>query len=479
MLLNIKNNKFLYSSLLVSAIYFIFMIKFYLLNYYVPDYLLYVSFGLNNLPSKDSFSSLFIKIVQYGTIKEYAIFLHIFSLFSLTLTIFSFLYFFYKVYQPNFKTFCVAILGVVSCGVWYYIYGKLVYDFPFSAISYAFCLIFLSKWITTKSVEYFCLIFLCLGFLLSWKLYNVFLVVGFIGIIAVSEITKSLFWGAIKNKKYLLTIITLFILGYILGNYHLIDRTLATIKGLRGYPAHYSFYEFFFVNNRPVWDHVNLLGFHYSIFLVPIVLFIMFIMPILLKQKLHLITSLFITIALYVFITNYSPGYTWHGFPLALYVLTLFLVLLGSLKNFNAKIHNIYLIIFVIIFAIQAVSTFGFYIPQQVKWHNNTLRIEKILENNSVLIHQEIKKIIIKYNLKDDYKITTTLKRYNFKSGFSIYSPIFYDEVWNTSDLKNSYYSFKPEHNVITVSTLLEGQKILSDAIIEYKDDNIIITYRK
>ena len=73
-------------------------------------------------------------------------------------------------------------LGVLySCCAFYYFYGKIFYDFPFSYYTYTLCLIVIStiKWddieqVNNKKKWYL----LCglVGFCLSWKPYNIFMI---------------------------------------------------------------------------------------------------------------------------------------------------------------------------------------------------------------------------------------------------------------------------------------------------------------
>ena len=87
---NIKNYKQEIILCILGLIYFIFLLRYYLINYYVPDFRLYFSMAFDGAKAKDGFSSLFIWIAGLSATLPKQITLFTLILMSLSMIQFSF-----------------------------------------------------------------------------------------------------------------------------------------------------------------------------------------------------------------------------------------------------------------------------------------------------------------------------------------------------------------------------------------------------
>ena len=87
---NIKSYKqeiILYS---LGLVYFVFLLRYYLINYYVPDFRLYFSMAFDGAKARDGFSSLFIWIAGLSATIPKQLTIFILILMSLSMIQFSF-----------------------------------------------------------------------------------------------------------------------------------------------------------------------------------------------------------------------------------------------------------------------------------------------------------------------------------------------------------------------------------------------------
>ena len=121
----------------ISLAYFIAISQFYTINYYVPDFYGYMAMITKTgkpLPV-DAFSSLFVTISPLAYVFPFI--LTIMSLVFLTLSLFLFNYVFYKFKKIDLFDNIVFLVASFSSGCWYYFYGKIYYDFPYTALSFS------------------------------------------------------------------------------------------------------------------------------------------------------------------------------------------------------------------------------------------------------------------------------------------------------------------------------------------------------
>ena len=117
-----------------SLAYFCFLKGYYIRGYEVPDYFLYHSFSVENLPARDGFSSLFI-LISSQLIQNYSL-IHYLMLLMMTLSLAIFNFGFFRISRALFLR-CIFIAFNFSFGCWWYFYGKIYYEFPFIAFTYS------------------------------------------------------------------------------------------------------------------------------------------------------------------------------------------------------------------------------------------------------------------------------------------------------------------------------------------------------
>lgn len=394
----LKNNKGQLINLIVSIIYFLFLYKYYNIEYYVPDYRLYAHFSLNNLVSKDGFSSLFLFLSGLTTIMP--TFMNKLSLLLVSISMFNILNFYTK--MTNKKINIIYILLIVSIGIWYYTYGKIFYEFPFTTFTYSIGLIYLYQSLTNKGNKNWYIFILLMGLTLSWKPYNIFIITGLFLIILSYKRTRILFMSKIRVIHYSMLF---FLIGYIIGNYNILFYPKATIEGILAYPAQYNFIGFMITKNRIIWDHVNDMPFNISIYNIMSLVIITFIIPLLIKKYEYILSSIIIFACLYLYIEKFSPGYAWHGMPIGIYLVTLITFIMFDYKD---RIKNLLIISLII----QTIVIIGYYIPKQDEYYKetiNAINMYKMEENN---IYNNIENIIDKTIKDEPFIIEQSIKRY-------------------------------------------------------------------
>lgn len=396
----IKDKKGFIINLLVSIVYFLFLYTYYDVEYYVPDYRLYAYFSINNFMSKDGFSSLFLFLSGLTTIMP--TFMNKLCLILISISIFNVLTFYTK--MTNNKINIIYIVAILSVGIWYYVYGKIFYEFPFTMFTYSIGLIYLYKSIKEKENKNWYIFILLMGLTLSWKPYNIFIITGLFLLILSYKRTRILFISKVHVIHYSLIF---FIIGYIIGNYNLMFYSKLTIEGILAYPAQYNFIEFLLTKNRIIWDHVNDMPFNISIYNLVSLFMITLVIPLLIKKYAYALSSIVIFICLYIYIEKFSPGYAWHGIPIGIYIVTLITFIMFSNKE-NKLINKI----FKIAITIQVIVLIGYYITKQNEFHKETINAINIYKTEENNIYNSIEKIIEKNIKEESFVIEQPIKRY-------------------------------------------------------------------
>lgn len=393
--------------------YFFLLFQFYRIEYYAPDLRLYVSMAQQNNKAADGFSSLFIWFASLCSIMpEFMTYL---CLAMLCFSIFGFLIFYYVVLWENIRKFILVTVICLSCGVWYYFYGKLFYDIPFSVFNYTLCLlVFMKRYVNRdegkKAQPWWYLLAYLLGLLLSWKPYNVFLACG-VGLLALAydEFRKEVLISLNSAQKIGISVFLL-LAGYLTGNFNLLRFPKETIEGIQAYPAAYDFSDFLFGKHRILWDHVNDLSFTTTVFSVGFLLLAGIVWPIFIKKLRYLAISLFMFGALALFISNFSRGYAWHGFCYGFFMITYCLILVRETKQ-EALRGCIFRVLLFGTILVQCIVNFGFYIPIQARWEKRTEEAIQVLEDNETEIFQYVTQLADGFG-ESTYVIDNAVKRY-------------------------------------------------------------------
>jgi membrane protein len=426
-----------YSNILLyilGLIYFVLLLPYYLIDYYVPDFRLYFSMAFDGAKARDGFSSLFIWFAGLATSIPKQ--LTVFCLVLMSLSIIQISFFIKFFFKRRKYLYYVSILTLYSSCCFYYFYGKIFYDFPFTAFTYSLCLLILKKLITKNQnmekidKEWFLFCSL-LGFLLSWKPYNIFPLVGLILLMFTKKESKNILTKILKSLKKMGISILFFIFGYVVGNYNLLFYPKATIDGIKAYSARCGFKLFLMGKTRILWDHVNDMPFNVSVMTVVTVIIFLYILPILFKKFEFLLISIFMTICFYLFISYFSPGYAWHGFTIGLFIITYIIFFLSELKEETEKKQTVKKILIGVAILIQAIVCFVYYIPLQNKWYLITEEAIKILENKESEIYSDVLYLINNKIGTDDYMIDVALKRYKPVALFPL--------KWRKINIKNTY----------------------------------------
>jgi len=399
----------------ISLAYFIAISQFYTINYYVPDFYGYMAMITKTgkpLPV-DAFSSLFVTISPLAYVFPFI--LTIMSLVFLTLSLFLFNYVFYKFKKIDLFDNIVFLVASFSSGCWYYFYGKIYYDFPYTALSFSLALLALYYLLNSKEKKAYDLVWLSfpliLGFCLSWKAYNIFPVVGLFLLIIINKHYSKKFLFKNWAVNYL-KIGALFFAGYLIGNFSFLYAPLQSIQGVRGYGASHNFLDHLFLNTRTVWDHVNVSSFDMAVFGILPLFLILFILPLFVKNKLFLAISIFMSTCYGIFISYFSPGYVWHGFAFGLFVLTFLLFILIESGSINGKKRILFRSIVVIIILLQFLNNFLNYMPKQIAWFNTTQEAISLFENNAAKINLDLLNLTKK--IKGSFHIDVAIKNEAF-----------------------------------------------------------------
>lgn len=419
---------------ILGLVYFFVLLKYYLIDYYVPDFRAYFQMALNGDMARDGFSSLFLWFASFAAAMPRV--LTVFSLVLMTLAIINMSFFIKSLFikMDFYYYICIAVL--YSCGSFYYFYGKLFYDFPFTAFTYSVCLLSLRKiFLNLEKGECADKIwfFLCagMGFMLSWKPYNVFLVAGLGLFMLGRKATRNYIWNDIlKSVKKTLISFMLFMIGYTMGNYGLFIDAQATIEGIKAYPASFDFIQFLLSKARMQWDHVNDLPFNVSVMPIVAVVFFVIVLPILFKKFYYLFITLFISVCLYVYIEYFSPGYAWHGFGIGLLIVTFISFLFSDVqmeREQRFRWCNCFTAVFL---GIQIVNCFFYYIPLQNRWYSTTEEAIAVMEENESEIYEAVTSMVAKTG-DSYYMIDEAVKRYKPVAVLAT--------DWKEINMKNTY----------------------------------------
>ncbi len=450
------------AAFLIALLYFILMLRFYLVRYYVPDFRLYGEFAINGYKAKDGFSSLFIWISGLSRLMPGVI--HVLCLAMLAGAVFHFLYFYIISFYDGIRNYVIIVLMTISCGCWYYFYGKVFYDFPFSVYTYSAGLCVFARAMIKRRKEkpwqkdwYLCC--LLMGLTLSWKPYNIFMLAGFGLLVLTKDETRKLFFEAIQESKKLWKSAGMLLIGYLMGNYNLLISPKETMDGIKAYQAGCSFSAFLFQKNRVIWDHVGDLPFHISVYGILTIFIILFFFPIMAKRCRYILTALILCGCFYLYIVYFSPGYTWHGFPFGVFLITYMIFIMSEATKIS---KGTYMVLAAAVF-VQAVLNFGVNIPTQLCWYKNTDEAVQVLEQKQNEIYQDVKAIIGQLG-EHTFMIDQAVKRYRIMpfgtlsfqkmnleqtyiaaNNIAFVNPLEYSDYWSWMEIyKDPKYSQDP-----------------------------------
>lgn len=345
--MNLKNlsNEILSVFLLqnmLALIYFFLMIRFYLVDNVVFDYILYKYYStLYYSSGKDAYSPFFFLISKFILNSIDSIYVaHVFSLIMLTSSMLLINVAGCRILQrENLFVRVFVSISTYVFGSWYYIYGKLYYDFPFVAFLFSISF-FLSIYLMRedkriiKSSQVIYLVFVLLGFTLSWKGYGIFPVIGLIAFYFVLK--KELFYDKM--------VYVCFLLGFLFGWYSLAFNFIETVKEIRGYKAScglQGMIKYLFSSSMKCsWDHVYLGSFSAGVFCFPS-LFFLTIASFFIRFKFYIVFVI-IFVMFCSFIVFGSPGYLWHGFPFSLFLILSIFFLLNIVTRKRKKFYFYY-----------------------------------------------------------------------------------------------------------------------------------------
>lgn len=406
---DVRRDRFCTLAFSLSLLYVICLFPVYINDFYVPDMRLYSSFAAQGRAAKDGFSSLFVAIA--GLINLWPSGLLICCLLSLAICMFLLAYFYRKLFSKgNWQIDLSVVAMIYSCSIWYYLYGKLFYDFPLTAMNLSIILYsMIGIWNedTKKTAKWFFLCFF-LGLLLSWKPYNIFIFTGLALLMFSVKRGRSIYTQNMGNRKGFLFSSIFLLFGYVIGNFNLLLRPEETIQGLQAYKASYDFSRFLFFKGRIIWDHINALPFQFSSILVSTAVVILFILPIILKKVEYFVIGILMSFCFYFFIRNFSPGYPWHGFPFAVFIILQFIFMSGKAQtNIRKKLFVGLSGLFILL---QGITCFTFYIPKQVKWLKITENSIKVCQEQEEEIYKKVNGIIENYG--ESYCIDLAVKRF-------------------------------------------------------------------
>lgn len=432
----------------LGIIYFIFMFRFYMIDYNVPDFRLYESFYEENYLAKDGFSTLFIHIAQFAVTYPHK--LTVFCLVLMTLALVNMLLGVSMIYKESLLKWILGVAFTIVCGCWYYFYGKIFYDFPFSAYTYSvgFVLVVdLTELLQRDNLNRerkinfkWLLIMVVLGFMMTWKPYNIFLLVGLWLLAITNEACAKFFWRLFRKPMWILLSALSFVAGYVAGNYGLLINPKETLKGIRAYAASSDFLAFMFKGIRLIWDHVNSVSFNEGIIAVASLALVMFVVPIILKKWTYLCISLAMFLGYALYIYECSPGYLWHGLTFGLFVVTYGICLLNEIDiaALSMAAKKLSYGTFIVAILCQAINCFAYYVPMQIVWHNKTQEAVNVLEDNANDIASKIEEYS-RQLMSAGYTVTydNAVKRYrpcNYAGTIRFVDPLEYSIIQSKSD---------------------------------------------
>lgn len=398
----------------LCLIYFLCLLPIYLFPYYVPDFFLYHRFGQWYLAAQDGFSSLFIQIAALPLFL--AVPLHVLCLLCMTFSLGTFMYFGKKMVSGVLNQVLITA-AIFSCGIWYYFYGKLFYDIPFSLLSMSLTLLLLLHYHEKKL--YATLFWILLGFTLSWKPYNLFAVAGLVLLLMISNQWRHLVFLSWQNNsraqffstgtwtlmgQYLLLCIG----GYCLGNYQIFIHPFRTIRGILAYPSSFNFFKHLF-QGQLIWDHVNSMGINLGTYAIPAVAIILFIIPLFLKHKLFSICGVVFAFLYYAFITFKSPGFIWHSFMPAVFLLLFLIFILQESQTLSAKRQRFVHILAIVAISWQCFNNFFMYLPKEISWFSQTQKAIQLCRTENTAIADSLEQVL--NNLNGSYVFYIALER--------------------------------------------------------------------
>lgn len=415
--------------------YFDLVSPFYLERLYeVPDYFKFYVFAKDGLPAQDGFSSLFIAISSQLIINYKLI--HYLSLFLMMAAITISLIAFVKV-SKNLLQQIIYIAFLFSMGCWYYLYGKVFYEFPFIAFTFSI-LIYLAKDYLAPPQEaskgranfdlrnfYPRLFFVLCGFCISWKPHAIFPVFGLMVIASINNRSNIP-----KHFRNLLFITALIALGFFIGNYAIFTDFIGTVRGIRGYNSGTDVLKFLWSDKNSTWDHTNVLSFHSAVYSLWGSFFILFVSPFLVRSKKILLISNIVFPVLFLFVAyKFLPGYPHNAFPFSLYLAVIVFYVVLNVRPGKATIVLYGGLLLII--GLQGYSIFTSYIPQQESWAKSTKLATQVIEKNSTKIASQVSKIIHEHG--PSYRIDLKVKRnspLNFYNALEMGAPSEWREIF-------------------------------------------------
>ena len=477
---NSRSLIYFFTLLFFSFIYFILFKNFYILDYEVPDFFAYSSWWSerNFNHSKDNFSTLFVFISQFSQFYYYEFKIASLLLISFSIFIFNLTSFFLN----NLLSKILFIISNFSIGSFYYIYGKLYYEFPF--ISFFFSIIFLLSIYflfllkndkIEKKVHFFILFLLAflIGFLISWKSHSIFPLYG-LGLLVLLSRTNLILNIFLYNFKNFLIFSFFIILGWSIGNFSIFYSIGDTYYGLKNvYQIKNIFFEFkklywhfFETVSMYNYDHVTTTSFTYGIYNFISLLILLFILPFFTKHKLKF---MFVNISIFffysVFIMFFSTGYIWHGFSISLYIIVLiYYYLLEIDKNKNQK----YIFSLIIVCVMTQVYFNYNYIKTSLNQIDITnIAVEKIEENSEKII-LDIEKLITENNLNNkNFCIVSELKRKKILNNYNILEATHKSEL-NKIQMKSKSYMLNSKLQCANSKYIIGFKPKIIDQIIYY-----------
>jgi hypothetical protein len=407
---------------LLLLLYFRLLAPFYLgRDYEVPDYFKFYVFAQDRLTAQDGFSSLFISISSY-LISSYEL-IHWGSLCLMMGSVILISLSFMKVSVSRLQR-SIFIAFVFSMGCWYYLYGKVFYEFPFIAFTFA-VLLYLAKGLLApqKNVSaqpildvwhfYPKLFFILCGFCISWKPHALFPILGLIGIISIQNWS----WISISIKKLLIGG-ALMAFGFFIGNYGIAVDFLGTVQGVRGYKTGTDILKFLWSDQNSTWDHTNVFSFHTAVYSLWGSFFILFVSPFFVMRTKALLILNAVLLSLFLLVAyKFLPGYPHNAFPFSLHLITVIFYVVLNVKPGSARTFFFCGISFFIL--LQAYKVFTQYIPLQTSWKDSTDLAIVTMEKNSPEIAKAVSKLI--QGLGPDYRIDLKVKR---NSPLNFYNPL-------------------------------------------------------
>lgn len=422
---------------IVLCAYSYLVAPFYLGRAYeVPDYFKFYGFAKDGLPSQDGFSTLFIAISSQ--LIEHYEFIHWGSLALVMGALLIIQMAFFSV-SKNWVLRICFLLFVFSMGCWYYLYGKVFYEFPFIAFTFAVLLFNARKSLLPGSAHHqenadgtfnklYPPVFAVLaGFCVSWKPHAIFPVMGLMGLMLINQ--KD---GLQIKFKSMLIVAAFMAAGFFMGNFGVFENPISTAQGIRGYKSGANVWNFLLSDQNSTWDHTNVLSFDSAVYKIGGSIFILFLTPFFTAKAKDLLALNIGLLALFLLVVNkFLPGYPHNAFPFSLYFIALVFYTLLHIKQSMRLRYQVYCFVLMCFALLQSYWVFLTYLPLQRSWANITNQSIEGLKLNSPLIYERVKGIIDAHG--PNYRMNVKIKR-NSPKGFAnpleaadleIWEPIF------------------------------------------------------